>query len=384
MTTRFDVIVGGGSVGGLSFAADAAKRGLDVLVLEEDGEIGEPEKCDGLVSLRELRRYSAPAASCIQSDVRKGTVFSPSGKSVCLDASRLEVVVIDRSEYDKQLAEKALACGVTVKTGTRVLGASEADGEVKVNADQGYSCSYFVDATGPSGVIKHNRRGLIPAAKYELEGDWFNDGEVEVYVNQELYPGFFAWVIPRGDGMAKVGAAGYGISAFKALDAFLAGRRSKVIKKVAATIYVGGPIESFVSGRTIFVGESAGQVKPTTAGGILTSVAGGVIAARWVADSLHLKDPALIANYQKDWDARFGRESRLMRRLRTLFESLSNTDVEKIVGALSSERVSRKLASTDFDFHGSALLSALGVRGVLQLSSVLLSAEARQVLSSLA
>ena len=42
--------MGGGSVAGLGFAAEASKRGLSVLVLEEDKEIGEPEKCDGLVT----------------------------------------------------------------------------------------------------------------------------------------------------------------------------------------------------------------------------------------------------------------------------------------------------------------------------------------------
>ena len=73
-----------------------------------------------------------------------------------------------------------------------------------------------------------------------------------------------------------------------------------------------------------------------------------------------------------------------MRRLRHLYEGLSNDDVEKIVAALGSKRVSEKLATTDFDFHATAFLSALGVKGTLQLASVLISAEARQALSSLA
>ena len=116
------MVVGGGSVAGLAFAAEASKRGLSVLVLEEDKEIGEPEKCDGLVSLHELRRYAMPEKSCIQSHVTKGTVFSPSGRKASLDASRLEVVVIDRSAFDKQLARNAEAWGAEVRLGTRVTG----------------------------------------------------------------------------------------------------------------------------------------------------------------------------------------------------------------------------------------------------------------------
>ncbi|MDA4133077.1 MAG: NAD(P)/FAD-dependent oxidoreductase, partial [Thaumarchaeota archaeon] len=214
-------------------------------------------------------------------------------------------------------------------------------------------------------------------------GTWFKDGEVEVHLDQDKYPGFFAWVIPRGDGIAKVGVAGFGINSFRTLGAFLSGRECEVLTKVAAPIYVGGPVQEFVSGRTVLVGESAGQVKPTTAGGILGSVAGGIIAAKWVSESIGAKDPALLGNYQKEWEKRFGAEFKTMKRLRRMFEGLSNDDLERIVFALSSKRVSEKLASTDFDFHATAFLSALGVKGTLQLAGLLFSAEAKQALSSL-
>jgi digeranylgeranylglycerophospholipid reductase len=383
MTRRHDVVVAGGSVGGLSFAAEAAKRGLDVVVLEEDSSIGEPEKCDGLVSLRQLRRFFAPSLDCIQSYVRRGLIHSPSGASVSIDATGLEVVVLDRSEYDKQLAEKAAAWGAKIVTGSRVTNARESSSLVKVVAGSTYEASILVDATGLSPTIAHNRGGVLPAAKYEVEGDWFEDGSVEIFTDQTKYPGFFAWVIPRGGGIAKVGVAGRGINSFGALDSFLSSRKHRILTKVAAPLYVGGPRKEFVVGRTVYVGESAGQVKPTTAGGITTCVAAGVIAARRVADSLLLKDPGALANYQPDWDRSFGRELRVMKRVRRLYENLTNRDLETIMTKLSDPRVTRKLSSSDFDFHASSFLSILGVRGALQLAGLLVSTEARQALASL-
>jgi geranylgeranyl reductase family protein len=384
LTSTYDVVVGGGSVGGLSFAAEAASRGLNVLVLEEDPEIGEPEKCDGLVSLKAMSGYVPPSEECIQSHVTRGTVFAPSGKAASLDASMLKVIVIDRSAYEKQLCELAVSRGAMVATSSRVKGTKDHGGGVTVStAGEDYRCSYYVDATGPSGIIRKKRESLIPAAKYEVRGDWFKDGEVEVYLDQDKYPGFFAWAIPRGNGIAKVGVAGFGINSFRTIEAFLSGRRCDILTRVAAPIYVGGPVQDFVSGRTIFVGESAGQVKPTTAGGILGSVAGGMMAARRVAESIDENDPRVIENYQRDWEARFGSEFRTMKRLRHIFEGLSNSDLENIVSSLSSKRVAEKLASTDFDFHATAFLSALGVKGTLQLAGVLFSAEAKQALSSL-
>ena len=382
MTSGYDVVVGGGSVAGLSFAIGAASRGLNVLVLEEDPEIGEPEKCDGLVSLRAMRRYIPPEHSCVQSRVTKGVVHSPSGLVASLDASRFDVVVIDRSAYEKQLASMAVSAGASLRTGVRVDGTHEADGGVRVSADATYECSHFVDATGATGILKRNRARLMPAAKYEVEGEWFTEGEVQVFIDQRKYPGFFAWVIPRGNGMAKVGVAGFGINTFKTLDSFLEGRAHRILAKVAAPIFVGGPVEKFTSGRTIVIGEAAGQVKPTTAGGILSSVAGGSIAARWLAESLKDRDPSLLENYQRDWTMEFGNEFRMMGRLRHLYESLSNGDVDKIVRTIGSKKVSERLSASDFDFHASAFLSALGARGAIQLAGILLSAEAKQVLLS--
>lgn len=377
--SRFDAIVVGGSVGGLSFAGEAAKRGLSVLVLEEHDEIGEPEKCDGLVSLRGLRRYGlAPSGGSIQSSVREGVIHPPSGPECSVDARALEVVVIDRSRYDKQLAENASELGAIIKTGLRVQRVAEKGELVTVDAGQTYESDYLVDATGPASAPAG---GILPAAKYEVEAEWVEEGRVEVFVDQTRYPGFFAWVIPYGVRRAKVGAAGRGINPFKALDALLESRPHKVIRRVAAPIYVGGPAERFVSGRKVLVGESAGQVKPTTAGGIATSIGGGVIAAKWVAESIHSRDPSLLEGYEREWRETFEKEMRAMMRLRGVFERLSNREVDLLISTLSSPKLLARLSKSDFDFHATALLSALGVVGLLTLARLVASAEVRQLLS---
>jgi len=46
----YDVIVAGGSISGLLCAREIASQGNNVLVIEEDYEIGTPEHCGGMVS----------------------------------------------------------------------------------------------------------------------------------------------------------------------------------------------------------------------------------------------------------------------------------------------------------------------------------------------
>jgi digeranylgeranylglycerophospholipid reductase len=380
MTKPLDFVVGGGSIAGLVFASEAARRGATVLVAEEHTEIGEPEKCDGLVSLRGLRRYGyLPEEPVVQNQIASAVIHSPTDRNFAVNATGLEVVVLDRSAYDKQVAETATSNGAILRMGARVSEFAErADGvSVKIGGET-IQAEYYVDATGPSSSP---RRGILPAAKYEVEADWVRDPVVEVFLDADRYPGFFAWVIPCGKKRAKVGAAGHGISPFRALDGFLSGRKCRILRRVSAPIYIGGPTSKFVRGRRILVGESAGQVKPTTAGGIMTSVAGAATAARWACKSLESKDPRLLANYQSEWEAAFLKEMKAMLRLRGVIEKLSNDDLEAIIETATPKLV-QKLSQTDFDFHATAFFGALGISGLLRIAKVVASAEVRSLLVS--
>jgi digeranylgeranylglycerophospholipid reductase len=379
LVRSYDILVAGGSIAGLAFASEAARRGARVLVAEEHDEIGEPEKCDGLVSLRGLTRFGyPPKQEVIQNKISSAVIHSPSDRHFAVNATALDVVVLDRSAFDKQVAETARSNGATVQTGSRVSRpVASREGVAAKVGDEDVTAQYYVDATGPSSSP---RRGILPAAKYELEGDWIREHVVEVYLDAAKYPGFFAWVIPFGKHRAKVGAAGHGVSPFRALDGFLQGRECKVLRKISAPIYIGGPVPRFVDKGCVLVGESAGQVKPTTAGGIMTSVGAAVYAAKWTCESLKAGSPAPLDNYQKEWSSVFLKEMKSMLRLRGVLEKLSNADLEGVFSAIATPRLVTKLSQTDFDFHASALLGTLGVSGLLRVAKVVASAEVRSLL----
>ena len=375
----FDFVVGGGSVAGLSFAAESAKRGASVLVAEEHDEIGEPEKCDGLVSLRGLKRWGhPPRPEVIQNEIAAAVIHTPGGRRFAVSSSSLEVVVLDRSAYDRQLASEAEAAGATIRTGVRVKGVAQSVEGVSIRVgDDTVASRFYVDATGPS---QSHRTGIVPAAKYEVQGDWVSQRLVDVYLDSEKYPGFFGWIIPYGGHRAKVGVAGRGVNAYSALDELIGTRQTTILRRVSAPIYVGGPTGNFVDERTIYVGESAGEVKPTTAGGITTSIAGSVLAARWASEALERKDTSLLGNYRREWESIFQKEMNAMQRLRGVFEKLSNKDIEALADVLATPRLVSKLSSSDFDFHASALLGALGIQGVLRMARVVGSAEIRSLI----
>lgn len=379
----FDVVVAGGSISGLLAAREAASGGASVVVLEEDAEIGTPEHCGGLVSMDGIGKLGiVPDAGAVEnSRIKKARILSPSS-GFELGAEKQRVVVLDRRALDKQVAFQAQRAGAEVRVRCSVRHV-QADGrQYTVRTSEGdLTCDYFVDARGVASIINRNREGVLSSAQYEVYAPWIKCEEIEVAFDSEKYPGFFAWVIPTGEGRGKVGVAGKGINAAGALKSYMDGKGAhSVVRKVYAPIWVSGPVENFVSGRTIVVGDAAGQTKPTTAGGIYTCGMGGMLAGRAVAGAIEKGDDRLLQEYQDGWESMFKGEFDRMLLARRLLERLDNKGIDELFSAIPKEKIEAASATGDFDFHAAALSKILGTRGAARMAKALLGNEIRRLL----
>ena len=324
MSDYYDVIVAGGSISGLLAAREIAAAGLSVAVLEEDSEIGTPEHCGGLVSTGGIQNLGIiPSSKAIENEIRCAKIFSPS-KCFELNAEKQKVIVLDRRAFDKQIAFHAQKMGAEIKVKCSMLsicgGKKTADynnnNNNNANCDSSnrncytvktsegpLSCNYFVDARGVGSIVQRNRHGVLQSAQYEVYAPWIDRDTVEVKFDKDRYPGFFAWVIPIGSGRGKVGVAGKSINVVNALKSYMDSKDGKysVVRKVYAPIWIMGPIGNFISGRTMIIGDAAGQTKPTTAGGIYTCGMGGILAGRAITESVEKNDDNLLKEYAKNW-----------------------------------------------------------------------------------
>ena len=367
----WDVITVGGSVSGLLAAKGVADAGHTVQLLEEDLEIGMPERCDGLVSMKCLEKIGiAPTNNIIQNIIKRAIFYSPSGLTAEIDASRQRVLVLDRSQFDRELAKIASKTGVDIKVGNKVISNIEKNGIVRVKSKSGvHTSKWIVNATGYSSLS--NRKMTMQAAKFEVIGNWFDRDRVEIYFDQTKSPGYFIWVIPISNDTAKVGAAGNGVNQFKILDEFITAKGGTAIKKTAAQIVVGGPIENFISGHIVSVGDAAGQAKPTTGGGIYSGGIGGMLAGKYLGESLSSEDPSKVIEYEKDWRNLFNKEFGLLFRARRVLERLDNNNIDNVFRAISSSDILTKISlESDFDYHSVALLRALGLKNIFQIADI--------------
>ncbi|HEX9677936.1 NAD(P)/FAD-dependent oxidoreductase [Nitrososphaera sp.] len=377
----FQVAVAGGSISGLLAAREAAAGGASVVVLEEDTEIGTPEHCGGLVSMEGMKNLAmVPDAAAIENDrVKKAEIVSPfAGFEV--NAEKQKVVVLDRRALDKQAALQAQRAGAEIRVKCSVRSFRRDGPSYIIKTSEGdVTCDYFVDARGVASIINRNREGVLSSAQYEVFAPWIYRDTIAVAFDSEKYPGFFAWVIPTGEGRGKVGVAGRAINAASALKSYMDAKGSySVVRKVYAPIWVGGPLEHFTDGKTVIVGDAAGQTKPTTAGGIYTCGMGGILAGRAIVGAISGSDKRL--DYKPGWASIFGEEFEKMLLARRLFERLDNRAIGELFAAVPPEELQEASSTGDFDFHSAALSKVLSVKSAARMAKALIGNEIRRLL----
>ena len=378
----YDVIVAGGSVAGLLCAREISSKGFSALLIEEDYEIGTPEHCGGLVSMAGLEELGIiPFRKTFDHMIESAKITSANGNNFTINSKRQKVVEISRRELDKQIAFQAQKNGTVIKVRTSFQEIT--DTGIRTNEGK-VDCKIFVDARGVSSLVQKDRTGILSSAQYEIYADWIKKGKVEVIFDQEKYPGFFAWIIPSNEGKGKVGVAGKGINVAEALDSILKEKgKFSTIRKIYAPIWIKGPIEKFVEGKTVIIGDAAGQAKPTTAGGIFTSGMGGVYAGQAISKFLKTNKISDLQEYQKRWTERFGKEFEKQLLVRKILERVDNQTINKLFESITPEITNDISEKDDFDFHTSSIIKLLGVKNSLKISKTLITGELKKILSSI-
>jgi len=375
-----DVVIAGGSVAGLICAREIANNNHSVLVIEEDYEIGTPEHCGGLVSTAGLEELGiVPFRKTFDHLIESAEIYAPNGNSFSINSKKQKVAEISRRELDKQIAHQAQKNGAIIKVRTSFQEATEkgvrtSEGEIE--------CKIFVDARGVSSLIHKDRTGILSSAQYEIYADWIKKGKIQVFFDQEKYPGFFAWVIPSDEGKGKVGVAGKGINVVEAIEKFLdtMGNYS-TIRKIYAPIWIKGPIEKFIDGKIVIIGDAAGQAKPTTAGGIYSSGMGGLYAGQAISKFLESKDMSDLEEYQKKWTEKFGKEFEKQLFARKILERLDNNTINKLFESITPEITKEISEKEDFDFHTGSIVKLLGIKGSLKTAQAIIGGEFKKLLS---
>ncbi len=376
-----EAIVIGAGPAGLFSSIELAKRGHDVRILEEHDTIGEPDHCAGLLSTSGLRKLGINIPEyIIQNSISGAKIYSPSGHSILIERGKNEAKVIDRRKFDRWLAERAERLGVNITTGGKAIefqSNSQIVDQVRIKSENRnhLSAKIFIIAegsrcqlSGSIGLPVVKKTSKYPAFQYEVSGVEIDDKAVEMFYGQNIAPGFFAWIIPLGEGRARIGLAARDKSRPR-LDALM--RHHKIISKrmhgakiersLGGIVLVGMPIKKRANRNVIAVGDTAGMVKATTGGGVILGGLTARLAGKIAADALTTGEIQTTLNrYEKQCKVFVNRDLRIMYLAQFALSSLSDRGLDSIIKDADDYGLLELIKEEgDMDFQGKVIRGLL-------------------------
>ncbi|MHA1905987.1 MAG: geranylgeranyl reductase family protein [Candidatus Thorarchaeota archaeon] len=384
-----DAIIVGAGPAGLIAAHRIASNGHSVIVLEEHEKVGEPDHCAGLLSSSGLRRLGIiPPKNIIQNTVAGARIHSPSGHSILVERGRREAYVVNRQMFDSWLAKRAVEQGVTLKTERKVTGISRSNnGEYQIRIvkqeNEEYSAKAVISGEGSRCQISAKmklpqvpRSSKYPAYQFEVSGIDIEEDLVEMFYGRRISTGFFAWVIPLGDGRARIGMASrdrpkqrlqaamkHHTTMSKRLQGF------SIERGFGGIVLVGLPVKRTVQGGFLTVGDAAGIVKATTGGGVVVGGTAAEVAGKVVSSALSTQERQLnLRSYEKSWRALLQKDLRTMYLAQRAITSLSDRGIDELIkGADDLSLLDVVRREGDMDLQGKVITSLLKNPNIISL-----------------
>jgi len=325
---RVDVVVIGAGPAGSMAAAELAKRGLKVLLVDKRSQVGVPVRCAEGVGKVGLMRYFAIRPQWISAETDTVRLYAPNGDYLQLNQG-MQGLILNRRVFDADLAKWAAEAGAQLCLQTYACGLLMDRGWVRGAQLQGPKGRLSVRAKliiAADGVESRVARwagvdttlalkDVESCAQYLMGGLELDPPRCEFYFGRQVAPGGYAWIFPKGLSRANVGVG---------ISGNYAGRRTakEYLDDFVARVVPGGEKMGFVTGGVpvsrvlkkvygpglLIVGDAARQSNPLSGGGIIPALEAGRLAARVAVQALAEDDLSerSLCRYQKAWNQSLG------------------------------------------------------------------------------
>ena len=345
--SSIDVLVVGGGPAGSIAARVAARGGADTVLVDKKNRPADSSACGGLVSVGTLEKLDAQGKSVIN-EIKGVLVHPPRGDEFKLFSSGVKAYVIDRNKLNADLLSRAKESGVRVRPETEIIDREDMKVVIRTTGgevEQTLEPRVIIGADGPQSDVRRlfgmdQPSELLYAIQAEKNIPFHSRDSVEVFFGRDIAPGFFGWIIPVSDERARLGLATPEGDKLKELFGRLCEKAGTAEPSSYQTgvIPIGIPDHSS-GGSVLTVGDAAGQVKPTTGGGLypisITSPLAGEVALEALSG---LEDPA--TKYYREWMDILGHELGREMLLHRILKVVKDEQLSQLLSLLNRGNIS--------------------------------------------
>jgi len=364
----YDIIVVGAGPAGSMAARFAAEKGVSVLMLEKDRDVGYPVRCGEAVSKAGVEEFITPDEKWIASHITKFSFTAPDGTDVVMDLGA-EGYVLERRVFDYELAKQAAAAGTEILTRAYVNGLLFDDGKVcgvkfEYRGEQHEVRSTVVIAADGvesrvgrwAGLKTHiDFRDMESCAQITVSNISVQPDTIYFHFGEHVAPHGYFWVFSKGSNSANIGLGVSGIigkkrSALSFLNDFMEKHypHASVLTSIAGGVPCSITLEKISAPGIILVGDAARQVNPLSGGGISSGMIGGSIGGRIAAESILNKKPDHLLTYDKAWNDRLGKRHETFNRIKGGIYNFSDEKFNDIAHAFVKVPMEKRTLGTLF------------------------------------
>ncbi len=335
---RSMVAVVGAGTSGLIAARSLSRLGVATTVYDQKRVLGYPVRASGILSINGLKGLGIGYHSGVTNTL-SGARIHAGGQTMSVRSKEPIAHVLDRIKLNDICRQEAEDAGAKVVLERKV----DAGALTELHKD-----NIIIGADGPVSVVaKHFGLGgtqkhvLTYKAEYDVPG---LDDMVDLFFDKELAPDFFAWFCPNTKNVLEVGIGinpGHG-NAKAAFDRFV---KTPDVAKVldgarmldgAACIIPMQLRKRIVDAEqeVLLVGDAAGQIKPSTGGGIIFGGHAAMMAADAVKD--HIESGASLDAYEKRFRKLFMPDIKMHAFVNRLYSKFGTRGFGRMLGIMNA------------------------------------------------
>ena len=353
MNSDYDIIVVGAGPAGSIAARYAAQQGVSVLMLEKDRDVGYPVRCGEAISKAGVEEFIPSDEKWITSHIDKFSLNSPDGTEVIIEFDEAGYV-LERRIFDYELAKSAAVAGAEILTRAYVNGLISENGKVagvkyEYRGEQKeLRAKVVIGADGVesrvgrwAGLKTHvHIRDMECCVQITAANIKADTNTLYFYFGENVAPGGYFWIFPKGNGTANIGLgvsgfAGKKRSALSYLNDFMNERHpgAPVLTSIAGGVPSAVTLRKISAPGIMLAGDAARQVNPLSGGGIASGMIGGSIAGRIAGEAVKMNKPDHILTYDKAWHDRLGKRHEIFDRIKNGIYNFSDDKFNKIAHA---------------------------------------------------